>query len=197
MKFCVHLSVVLALGLVSCARKSDDSTDPVGEFGQSQQNPIDAEGSTVNSSNQTFSAMESNIPSMVPELTDLYGLSVEPNSGAIVAFYTENRYFAGYVKKIASTTYQIMGVVGHYSQDGRKINFKAARVTCRDLLNRGPSADAQGVVGGREIVVTTGSTSAVYVKQTYRETPANGNILIWGCFDKSGATFTPEAWSDI
>jgi hypothetical protein len=135
-----------------------------------------------------------------PSLVSVFGVAPSDNIGAIVAFYSDNRYFSGVALRLSQNVYRMAAVIGYYEQIGNVIKVSPQKTTCQQLAQKykGKSMTA-GTVNGTAIALTAGAVTAVFSRLDVSSFPASqqGLLIHWGCFDEMSGAFTPQAWSDV
>lgn len=153
-------------------------------------------GDKVGTNDEDFQSLMGAPPTESAAVISAFGIGGS-RTGAVVVFFTGQRYFSGIIQQVSELHYRIAGAFGHYEQKGGSIATSQKKTTCRAL-----SAKYKGtsrVVGrpdGNAIAISSGSITTVMARMAIPTgAPRNGFVVEWGCFDESGR-FTSEGWSD-
>ena len=174
--------ITLSLAFVSCSgrlKKSEGDADPaVGD---------------------NLTELQGNAPIYVSSLISAFGTTGNYSGSGFLAFYTGNRYFSGIVKEVSTQHYQMMAVVGTYTDANSTVVTTPKRTTCGTWTNQSRSIRKTITGNSSSTVITITTDTAVITLPRLNPAGAapTGVILEWGCFDTTTAVFTPQAWSNI
>lgn len=177
-----YILITLSLAFVACSgrlKKSEGDADPA--------------------ISDNFAELQSSAPIYVSSLVSAFGTTGNYTGSGFLAFYSGSRYFSGVVKEVAAHHFQIMAVVGTYSDSNGSIVTTPKKATCSSwvALSRNIRKTITGNAGSTVITVTTDTATITLPRLNPAGAAPVGVVLEWGCFDGSTGAFASQAWSNI
>lgn len=143
--------------------------------------------------------LQTNVPIYVPSLISAFGTTGNYGGSGFLAFYNGNRYFSGIVKEVSTKRFQMMAVVGTYTETGGIVTTTPKKSTCPSWVaySRTVNKSMTGNPSSTVVTITTNSTTITLPKLNPAGSAPSGVVLEWGCFDMATGVFTTQAWSNI
>jgi len=132
-------------------------------------------------------------------LVSAFGFAPSNQAAAVVAFYSNQRYFSGVVQKINNQYYRMAATVGYYAEGDGVIEMTGKKTTCASWIPLKAKRTVVGSVNGQSLVVSAGAYSAVLsrIQLAAASAPRDGLLLETGCFDANTGAFTQSGWIEI
>lgn len=158
-----------------------------------------SEGDAEPAVGDPLAELQTHVPIYVSSLISAFGTTGNYSGSGFLAFYSGSRYFSGIVKEVSTQHFQMMGVVGTYTEASGIITTNPKKSTCPSWveLSRNVRKTMTGNATNAVITITTDTATLTLPKLNPVVSAPPGVVIEWGCFDRTTGVFTVQAWSNI